>query len=344
MSRLLAALVLLAFFCTALAGGEVVGWRGDGTGIYPQATPPVQWQQVSKAVDGLRFQAEPPKDNQPAGKPMPDGIIREWLILGPFADTQDEKSLPTDPAYAEDQTKLEPALGKELVGTVWRTLQTGTAFIDFAKQFDSYGKDVQQAAYAATCIYSPVDAKVIINVNHSDSARMWINGKLTQRASDRDMNYSPQSVALHKGWNTLLLRSTPVGAKSAPPLTGTWYINVSFRALAAPSAPVEMDQKNIQWKVLLPACEGFGAPIVVGGRIFLLSEPADLVCIEAATGKILWVRSNNYDEFATEAEKRDHADIFQNVEALQVKLRAVNDSFATASPPKLQESRWRRRV
>ncbi len=346
MSKLFAVLVLLAFTSAALTAGEVVGWRGDGTGSYPQAAPPVQWQQVSKAVDGLRFQAEPPKDNQPAGNPMPDGIIREWLILGPIADTMDEKKLPADPAYADDQSKLEPALGRELAGTAWKAMKTDTAFIDFARQFDSYGKDVQQAAYAATWIYSPADAKFIINVNHSDSARMWINGKLTQKASDRDMNYSPQSVALHQGWNTLLLRSTPVGAKSAPPLAGTWYVNVSFRAPSAPSATpatpasparADVDQKNIQWKVLLPACEGFGAPIVVGGKILLLSEPADLVCLDAATGKILWVRSNNYDEFATEAEKTDHPDIFQNMEALQLKLRAVNDSFATASPPKLQE-------
>lgn len=36
-------LILLSLILTSRIEGQVVGWRGDGTGCYPQATPPVTW-------------------------------------------------------------------------------------------------------------------------------------------------------------------------------------------------------------------------------------------------------------------------------------------------------------
>jgi hypothetical protein len=52
------------------------------------------------------------------------------------------------------------------------------------------------------------------------------------------------------------------------------------------------DQKltNISWMTALPNV-GVSSPIVVGDKIFLTCEPADVVCIDKPTGKILWMRS-----------------------------------------------------
>ena len=61
-----------------MGADEVVGWRRDGTGIYPNVTPPTKWQQISETIAGLRFQATPPNGDAVSGTPMPDGIIREW--------------------------------------------------------------------------------------------------------------------------------------------------------------------------------------------------------------------------------------------------------------------------
>ena len=38
----------------SLSAGESVGWRGDGTGLYPKADPPTQWQRVSRPVAAAR--------------------------------------------------------------------------------------------------------------------------------------------------------------------------------------------------------------------------------------------------------------------------------------------------
>jgi len=47
---------------------------------------------------------------------------------------------------------------------------------------------------------------------------------------------------------------------------------------------------NIAWMTPLPNV-GVSSPIVVGDRIFLTCEPADLVCIDKKSGRILWLRS-----------------------------------------------------
>ncbi len=58
-----------------------VGWRGDGTGKFTGANPPVKWGKVSKQMKGLRCQAKKPRDDRPAGVPAYHGSLTEWLVL-----------------------------------------------------------------------------------------------------------------------------------------------------------------------------------------------------------------------------------------------------------------------
>ena len=60
-----------------------VGWRGDGSGRYPQADPPIHWGRVAKSVAQLRAQARKPQEGD-TGSPIPDGVVRQWLVLGPL--------------------------------------------------------------------------------------------------------------------------------------------------------------------------------------------------------------------------------------------------------------------
>src|SRR5260221_14344565 len=58
--------------------GTTIGWRGDGSGRYPAATPPTTWGRVSKAIQGLRMKASNPADSDRA-EPLAAGVIRPWL-------------------------------------------------------------------------------------------------------------------------------------------------------------------------------------------------------------------------------------------------------------------------
>src|SRR5688500_2794814 len=54
--------------------------------------------------------------------------------------------------------------------------------------------------------------------------------------------------------------------------------------------------KNVRWKTPLPG-RSQGSPIVIGDRVFVVSDPAELLCISAADGSILWRRSQAPAEF-----------------------------------------------
>src|SRR5437868_6949771 len=49
--------VLLLLTLNAFGADRFIGWRGDGTGKYPDANPPLAWSRVSAAVAALRFSA-----------------------------------------------------------------------------------------------------------------------------------------------------------------------------------------------------------------------------------------------------------------------------------------------
>lgn len=67
-------------------------------------------------------------------------------------------------------------------------------------------------------------------------------------------------------------------------------------------------EKNVLWKTKLPA-RSHSAPVVVGNRVFVTSEPNELICLDAENGKILWTRSfTMVDVFGTEKAAQIEAD------------------------------------
>ncbi|HWG46070.1 MAG TPA: PQQ-binding-like beta-propeller repeat protein [Gemmataceae bacterium] len=55
------------------------------------------------------------------------------------------------------------------------------------------------------------------------------------------------------------------------------------------------EDTNVLWKTKLPG-RSQASPILIGKRIFVVSDPAELLCVNAADGKILWRRSNDLVE------------------------------------------------
>ena len=100
------------------APARTAGWRGDGTGRYPNADPPLHWSRISTSVKELSAQARrPATDAQPAQEAaIPDGILRRWLVLGPFPRAEGQKP---DEALADAQT-LSPDKDDRAGGFTWR--------------------------------------------------------------------------------------------------------------------------------------------------------------------------------------------------------------------------------
>ena len=322
--RLSTLIVFLAFSVPAAtwagAAEPAQGWRGDGTGKYPSADPPVTWSRLSKAVKGLRYLAAEPKDAD-AGTPMPDGVVREWLLLGPVP-------MPEDGTVKQDalpgEAQLAPDEGRKTGRWTWKRVAVDTAWLDFTALL---GKARDSVAYACTHIYSETGGPFRLNLACPGGVRVYVNGKPAQPFATR------LKVDLVKGWNTLLVKVAP-GEED-------WFAVPVIHAWGA----AEYEETGIAWRLAMPGVhpgfygggQGVGAPVIVGGRLYLLSEPHDLVCVNKADGKVLWVRRQSWFEAAADAERRHPA--WKDAEAVVAKIDALTAAFVagTATPAQLQQ-------
>lgn len=88
------------------------------------------------------------------------------------------------------------------------------------------------------------------------------------------------------------------------------------------------DTKGIRWMTALPEI-GVSSPIVVGARIFLTTERADLVCLDKQTGRILWIRSNPEFEGLSEEARKANPAYAEKLAPLAQQLLKANAEAAT---------------
>lgn len=106
---------------------------------------------------------------------------------------------------------------------------------------------------------------------------------------------------------------------------------------AAQAATDWADASRVKWETALPA-RGNGCPILVGGKLFFTAEPATLVCADAATGKILWQKSNEYTDLmeVTPGKSKD-------MEAAIAKAKEIEEKAAPLERELYREERRMRR-
>ncbi|MCW8131594.1 MAG: PQQ-binding-like beta-propeller repeat protein [Planctomycetota bacterium] len=333
---------------TLAAGETPLGWRNDGSGKFPHATPPAQWSRRSKAVAGLRTQVEKPAGPD-AGKaaPMPGGTIHEWLVLGPVPVPEGVK--PAEGDALPGETEFAPAEGDKAGDLAWKKAQFSSGVIDFQ---EALGKADKKAAYAFAHVYSEAKTVLRLQLTHHGSARVVVNGKQVY-ATNGPSGGRPK-VELAQGWNRILIKVVGHDA---------WYAAPSFFGFQ--DGPYE--QTNIAWSTPIAhsytyfgASSGVGGPIVVKDRIYLLGELDSLYCVNKADGKILWIRPTGYFEAATDEDKKHaawveaaaaadlraglQADLLAGTltqaknEALQKAEKGVYDAMAKIDPARYKRS------
>jgi outer membrane protein assembly factor BamB len=310
--RALIAVVGLFVLSVAVADAQVVGWRGDGSGCYPDAAPPTRWE-ATTPLDGVMSRAARPKDDQPAGRPLADGVIRSWLVLGPVDAPKDAVG---ETEVLKGEAEFAPDAGDKVGEAAWKETASDEALLNLAALF---GQKTDAAAYAHAYVYAPADANLVADLVLGGRSVVWVNGKAVFKPADKDTQYAPKRVALplRKGWNRLLIRTMP----STMYKVYSAFVHCSLRG----EAKAEPAAKNVLWTSPLG---GAAAPIIVGDRMFLQSEPYDLVCLDKHTGKVLWVRSNNYFEATPEADRAGKPE-FDEAGKLAAELNKLNDAWAS---------------
>src|SRR5579862_6504173 len=94
-----------------------LGWRGDGSGRFPGANPPAEWGRTVKGIFmKLRCQAGKPKENKEAGELLNMGVVRDWMIAGPFT----AKEFKADEEFLKDEANLQPQADEKAEDKVWK--------------------------------------------------------------------------------------------------------------------------------------------------------------------------------------------------------------------------------
>jgi outer membrane protein assembly factor BamB len=332
-----------------------VGWRGDWSGRFPGATPPIAWsRRVQGITTAIRYQAA-----RPAGDPAKETrqleyfSIKDWLVSGPFAVQDAVKDIDQDMLGGETAAQpSEGAKGVKAGAGGWKYLRAdvetqsrhecnegtcGQSSVDFIYafgKFTSAGPDVKvegdfsnKVAYAHTYLHSPTEAKVQLQLPFDGAAgKFWLNGKPTPL--DPKNRGRVFDVALAAGWNRLLVKISASDGLGKD-YTGRWISKWMVAAYLTPVGPVNYETKNIVWMTKMTG-RSMSQPIVVGDRIFVGSGISDLMCISKKSGQILWMQSNTpYDALSPE-QKSGIPNLKENIEPLWAKLGALNGEIMAA--------------
>jgi len=316
-----------------------MGWRGDGSGRFPAATPPKTWSR--RATSGASANASC-QARRPAGEgPSKDaarlelGIVKDWLVLGPFASDNpqtdiDKPLIPDEAAVMPDESDKAGALAWKKLHSSIDTQSThytneGTCQdynVDFVFLF---GKLNNQVGYAHTYIYSPLGGNVQLSIHRAGAAaKFWLNGKPTVLHPKDWSNIHKSNIILNKGWNRLLVKLS-CGESTRPEGQNPWISKWLFSVYLSAPLPATYDTQNIAWMARLP---GFSAssPVIVGERIFTTCGTSDLICINKRDGRVQWLTTATPCDAAGDTEKAAPG-YKEKCEPLAAELKVADDAL-----------------
>lgn len=342
--RVVLAWCAVGFLSATLSATEPAsGWRGNGTGLWPQSTAPRDWHRIAHgALEGLRGQANrPANDTQVAAVPLvKKGLPAEWLVWGPLPIRHSVEDFDQDLLGGESQ--IDPGDGDQTAGQTWKRvsakqddpLDFGAAVLPFVALVKPDDVQPNQIGYAVTRVFSPRGGPVRGVVEHGFGLKVWVNGTEVYRQATRAGalgGYEPISrhelahreppsgrfqCDLQPGWNRLLLKV------SSSPKPDFKELQFCLRLMDPPT--VAYETKHIRWMTELPN-RSTSTPIIVGERVFLTAEPDLLVCLDKRSGKVLWSAANNYYEALTPEQRTATPDLGTRVEPLVAALRLEPD-------------------
>jgi hypothetical protein len=324
------------------------GWRGDWTGRFLGATPPLSWsRRVHGITTVLRYQAA-----RPSGEPSKDSraleyfSIKDWLVTGPISVQDPARDIDQD--FLGGEAAVQPTEGGK--GAAWKFLRAdvetqsrhdhnegtcGQSFVDFVFAFGKLtdgpsvkveGDFTNKVAYAHTYIFSPGEAKVQLQMPFDGTAgKFWLNGKPT--TLDPKNRGKAYDITLGAGWNRLLAKIT-VANGMGKHYSGRWLSAWMVAAYLTPVGAVSYETKNVTWMTKVTG-RSMSQPIVVGDRLFLGANISDLMCIAKANGRVLWVRTATpYDGMTP--QERASGPVREKIEPLLAQLGKQNDEVVAA--------------
>jgi RNA polymerase sigma factor (sigma-70 family) len=324
--------------------GATYGWRGNWTGLYPDATPVLEWgRETTGPTRGLLSCATKPADNsKPEGMPLWKGMPREWAVLSPLSVK--DAVAESDQDQIPDEASLAPTLDEKVGELSWKSfkqpmMMSPTTIIPKCIEYDYVicstvpKPEKNLVAYAHCYLWCERPGKVTAIAEHVNGMKVRVNGQpvyknpqvvvafgLYQHMSKPKISFTNPHAAkfdfeLKKGWNRLLVKVHTSNKDG--------WNELKFDLRLRDADPIQYEDKNIVWATKLPEKTN-SSPIVIGDRIFTTAEPDELLCLDKKSGKILWRRINGYFE-ATPEETRKANPAFKEIEPLAAQLEKEYD-------------------
>lgn len=132
----------------------------------------------------------------------PDGVLKHWLVLGPFAD-DDNTGLGT---ALIPETTVQPAHGEKTANRAWHGLAAASPYVDFTGAFTP---NTNAMAYAHVYLKSPAEVDCNLVFGSDDGVALWLNGEsiyILRVRRPADPNQTTLPAHLRVGWNRLLVK------------------------------------------------------------------------------------------------------------------------------------------
>ncbi|MFB3891831.1 MAG: PQQ-binding-like beta-propeller repeat protein [Phycisphaerae bacterium] len=326
---------VLAASCAFGAGDEQapasIGWRGNQTGLFPDAAVPIQWSLISTGpMEGLTSAVT---EDEKDAVPVEGGLVAKWLVIGPFAvkdGTADfAKELITGEATAQ------PKPGDKVGELEWKAVEPATDGVSFKSINAGGGKGKEnQGALATACLFARRAGKLRAVIEHPVQVKVFINGKEVYS----NEKYGCAVGSAYGQSNNRVAMTWPVApsfefdvkqgvnrmtVKLVSSNRAGWN-DLMFMLRLSDAADVKYERKNILWDTPLPD-HSHGAPIVVGDKVFVTSEPDEMICVDKNTGKVLWSATNTYWDAIPEFERAANPAFREKVEPAAKELADEKD-------------------
>lgn len=116
-----------------------------------------------------------------------------------------------------------------------------------------------------------------------------------------------------------------------PASTVGWRTDARGNYVAADPPTKWSATENVAWKTKLPG-RSFGSPILVGEQLYVPSDPAELLCVRADTGEVIWRKSNSATELFGEARASEIAQTWGELNEKKKRKTRDFDEFRKANP------------
>ena len=325
------------------------GWRGNGTGLFPDANVPAEWSIISTGpAEGLMCAAVPADASGKDAFPVVGGLVTKWLVIGPFAVKDGNADFAKE--LIPDETTIAPAAGDKVGDLEWKPAEPASPDgVSFKNINAGGGKGkTNEGALATTCLFAAKAGKLRAVIEHPVQAKAFVNGREVYSNTNSGVvmgsayGLSRNRLAaiwpvgpafefdVKAGWNrlTVKLMSTPRAG----------WNDLMFMLRVEDTPPVSYERKNIAWETPLPDRSN-ATPIIVGDRIFLASEPDELISIDRNTGKVLWNAMNGYYDATPAAEREANPAFKEKIDPLAKAYKDEKDPVARwAARKKLQDA------